>query len=629
MSSPSVSVLHSSSAAHAATTAYAANPSFTASAAASAPTVDADAFVYHVNIFILALAATIWLYWLPRALARFWRYSEWSTGHFLHHTRPQPLPAVVMSSRGAHLTTKELDSELSHHTFSHARHARRVTAKGAPIRVTYPPHVASTMSLLRPLTAPLSTRISPGFTIAQLLILLVYMSVLIYPLSMSTTGPFVDLDRTAWIAISQLPLIVLFGSKNNVLGMILGASYESLNFFHRFAARAFILCCNAHGLGNIFVWSQEGVFKTKAKIPALTHGLLALAAVNFIFIFSTSFFRKRFYRIFVASHITGFAILFPALWFHKPRMHPYIFIALGFFALDHVLRLVKTRMYNAIIRPLSDMNVTRIEVPQINAGWRAGQHVRIRVLSGALGLFGWTESHPFSIASVSGTEEGLVLMVKKSGDWTNKLFDFAKSGGYTEAGVGRNVNIVVEGPYGGPGHAMFNSYSAAVFVVGGSGISFALSTIQDLIDKDLRGQSRVKIIELIWTVQDPAMLLPLYPLFNSMIERSVFTRVRISVFYTRAPIGKFPFADSAFPTPNLSLSPGRPRLVTMLENSISRTVKLGAAGGKDEERITGMLVGVCGPTSLADGVAEAISQIEPLRRDQVGGVEVHEEVFGF
>jgi len=274
------------------------------------------------------------------------------------------------------------------------------------------------------------------------------------------------------------------------------------------------------------------------------------------------------------------------------------------------------------------MGTTRIEVPQINAGWRAGQHVRIRVLSTAMGITGWAESHPFTIASVSGGAEGLVLMVKKSGDWTSKLFDFAKSGGYMDAGVGRNVNIVLEGPYGGPGHAMFHSYSAAVFVVGGSGVSFALSAIQDLIAKDLRGQSRVKIIELIWTVQDPAALLPMYPLFNAMIEQSVFTRLRISVFYTRAPIGKFPFADNAFPTTNLSLSPGRPRLETMFENSISRAVKLGA-GGKDEERITGMLVAVCGPTGLADSVAQAIAHIEPLRRDQVGGVEVHEEVFGF
>ncbi|KAF7303754.1 Iron reductase [Mycena indigotica] len=606
------------------------SPSFTAAAITGAPHANALAFVYHIDIFLLALAATLVFYRSPRAFARLWRLSEWSNGHLLRYRQPRTPPSIVVSRgslrRNNHPTTKELDSELSH---SHVRHAHRVNSRGGSVQVAYPPHVASTMTLLRPLISPLSTRISPGFTFAQVLVLLVYMSVLIYPLSVATPGPFVDLDRTAWIATSQLPVVILFASKNNVLGMLLGESYESLNFLHRFAARAFVLCCNAHGLGYIFQWCQEGVFKTKIRIFAQTHGLLALTAVNMLFFFSTSFFRAKYYRLFVNTHLLGLATLLPGLWFHKTRLRPFIYVALGFYALDHALRLLKTRTHIATLRPLADMGVTRIEIPQITAGWRAGQHVRIRVLTGALGVFGWAESHPFTIASMSGAQEGLVLMAKKSGDWTTKLFDFAKSGGFTAAGVGRNVRVVVEGPYGGPGHAMFNSYSSAVFIVGGSGISFALSAIEELVDQDLRGQCRVKVIELIWTLQDPAALLPLYTHFNTLIERSVFTRIRISVFYTRAPIGKFPFAESAFPTTNLTLSPGRPRFLTMLENSIGRTVKLGAAGGKDEERLTGILVAVCGPTSLADSVVEAVGKLEPLRKDQVGGVEVHEEVFGF
>ncbi|KAJ7267459.1 hypothetical protein C8J57DRAFT_1436005 [Mycena rebaudengoi] len=590
--------------------------------------IDASGFVYHINIFILALAATVWLYRLPRALARFWRLSEWTSGHLIHRVaQPPPPPRVIITRSNS--TSKELGSDATHTTLSRVKSVRRVTAKGAPLLVSYPPHVATSLPLLRPLSAPLSTRIAPGFTFAQLLIILVYISVLIYPICVSTTGPFVDLNRAGWIAISQLPLVILFASKNNVLGMLLGAGYERLNFLHRFAGRVVVFGTNAHGIGFVFKWSQEGIFKSRLRSKDTIYGVLALTAVNFIFLFSTSFFRTKYYRIFLSTHITGFAIIFPALWFHKPELHPYIMVALGFYALDHFMRLVKTRLYNAIIRPLPDMGVTRIEVPELNGGWRAGQHVRLRVLSSAMGLTGWAESHPFTIASVSGSADGLVLMCKKTGDWTTALFDLAKSGGYTEAGVGRNVRIVLEGPYGGPGHAMFASYSAAVFVAGGSGISFALAAMQELIDKDLRGQARVKLIELVWTVQDPAALLPLYPLFNAMIERSVFARVRISVFYTRAPIGKFPFSDAAFPTTSLSLSPGRPRLASLLENSISRTVKLDSAVGKDEERITGMLVGVCGPVGLADAVAEAISQIEPIRRDQVGGVEVHEEVFGF
>jgi uncharacterized membrane protein YhaH (DUF805 family) len=108
---------------------------------------------------------------------------------------------------------------------------RRVDSRGATIRVSYPPHVATCTPLLRPLAAPLSTRISPGFSIAQLIVLLVYLSILIYPLSVATAGPFVDLDRTGWIAISQLPLIILFASKNNLLAMMLGEGYSGVIIF--------------------------------------------------------------------------------------------------------------------------------------------------------------------------------------------------------------------------------------------------------------------------------------------------------------------------------------------------------------------------------------------------------------
>ena len=59
---------------------------------------------------------------------------------------------------------------------------------------------------------------------------------------------------------------------------------------------------------------------------------------------------------------------------------------------------------------------------------------------------------------------------------------------------------------GGPGHAIFASYSAVVMIIGGSGITFALSTIQDLVQKGLHDESRVKVIELVWIVQSPGIL---------------------------------------------------------------------------------------------------------------------------
>lgn len=62
------------------------------------------------------------------------------------------------------------------------------------------------------------------------------------------------------------------------------------------------------------------------------------------------------------------------------------------------------------------LNMAYIEILTINAGLRAGQHVRLRVLSSSMGSFGQAESHrhPFTIASTS--HKGLVLLCKKSGD---------------------------------------------------------------------------------------------------------------------------------------------------------------------------------------------------------------------
>lgn len=55
---------------------------------------------------------------------------------------------------------------------------------------------------------------------------------------------------------------------------------------------------------------------------------------------------------------------------------------------------------------------------------------------------------------------------------------------------------------------MFASFSCALLVAGGSGITFALGIVQDLIQKDLEGKSRIKVIELVWAVQDPCTSQP-------------------------------------------------------------------------------------------------------------------------
>ena len=56
---------------------------------------------------------------------------------------------------------------------------------------------------------------------------------------------------------------------------------------------------------------------------------------------------------------------------------------------------------------------------------------------------------------------------------------------------------------GGVGNTVISSYSGAMFVVGGSGVTFALSAVQDLVRSG--NASDVTDIDLVWSIADPGL----------------------------------------------------------------------------------------------------------------------------
>ncbi|KAG6376754.1 hypothetical protein JVT61DRAFT_1775 [Boletus reticuloceps] len=657
--------------------------------------VNASNLVLHIDILIAALVTVFALSTLPRALARFSSATEWRHGHILRSIRlgsrrlrglrtnqisnprlqdPGPLnekhlsPQVASSSGHEYLPDGVL-SEESHTYFSHTNLLRHGSTRTLGSVSNLPPHVRAWSSVLPQMGGFLRYRLDAGFSVGQAFILGLYAAILVYAAFLSS-NPFEDPARMAFVAMSQIPIVIILGTKNNLVGMCVAmgyekvspnplmdnghfvlilmhpfAEFEQLNYLHRFSGLMLVVLSNIHGLGyseSIFVfgqvhsktdvfivyrWTFQGVFTAMMQIPANRMAFVALVALDTLCFFSFSFWRRKAYNIFFVTHVVCFITFLPAVYAHEQLTLHYILAAAAAYGLDRILRILKTRVFYARIRPIPDLAVTRIEIPALNAGWRAGQHVRISVLSSAMGLVGWAEVHPFTIASVTKTPEGLVLMCKNVGGWTNRLYEMAKVAGYgREAGdESRTVSVMLEGPYGGAGHSVFASFSAAMFVVGGSGITFALSAIQDLIQRDREDSSRVKLIELIWCIQDPCALNPLVPLFSSLIQQSTRTPLRISVHYTRA--ADTPPAKDSLP-PGLTLTAGRPRIAKVLDSVIARAVSYGS-GVKAYMNISGVVVGACGPVGIGDEVAEAVSAVDPGRRWAVGGIEIHEETFGW
>jgi len=187
--------------------------------------------LYRIDFVLLSIIGLFVVAKLPQVIALFITTSEWFEGHFLHYV---PYSPSAKRSYPPPSSKNDLTSNISHTLQSHhdlhshdILPTQRVTEKGSPITMRHPTHVSSCSEFLRPLLTPLRLRISPGFSLAQSLIFVIYFVCLAYA-TFKRSNIFTDQTRTAWVAISQLPFLFLLAQKNNILGSLLGYGYEKV-----------------------------------------------------------------------------------------------------------------------------------------------------------------------------------------------------------------------------------------------------------------------------------------------------------------------------------------------------------------------------------------------------------------
>lgn len=116
------------------------------------------------------------------------------------------------------------------------------------------------------------------------------------------------------------------------------------------------------------------------------------------------------------------------------------------------------------------------------------------------------ESHPFTIANAPDfhtpeggnlTSRGLLLYARAAGDSTRALNSEARSHS------GLRTNVIVDGPYGGIGAGMVDPADSqnVLLVAGGSGASFVIAVLEDLVSRSAMHKIRTEVAELIWVVK--------------------------------------------------------------------------------------------------------------------------------
>lgn len=107
--------------------------------------------------------------------------------------------------------------------------------------------------------------------------------------------------------------------------------------------------------------------------------MTAAAGLTFMVVTSIPVVRRRLYSVFMISHVIGLVGFLLGLGMHVPEAVPYVLAGAGLYGVELLCRILKTKMATAELRVLPGTDSILVSISSIKTGWRAGQHVILRV----------------------------------------------------------------------------------------------------------------------------------------------------------------------------------------------------------------------------------------------------------
>lgn len=304
--------------------------------------------------------------------------------------------------------------------------------------------------------------------------------------------------RAAWITATQTSLPFLLAVRVNPIGLLLGTSYERINWFHRWASRVFFASATVHGGFFTYEWLAASFFWTEVKtVKMVLPGIGAWFILAWTVVSTIPFFRRIKYELFVVQHIISVVLLLVFLVLHVPDHHLFsIWCAVGVFAYDVVTRSanpiwrnLRLRVSaNPSVRYAHDANVEAVDdeltvmtIRNVGFTWVPGQHVLIWSPT-----FRWETPHPFTIVNSPSAEaktQDVQLTMKTKTGLTRDLNDWARRTGLR--GDNGSMRVLVTGPFGTVPN--WKQYENIVLVAASTGGSFTTPILEDILTSQSPG----------------------------------------------------------------------------------------------------------------------------------------------
>ncbi|KAI0675049.1 ferric reductase NAD binding domain-containing protein [Trametes maxima] len=424
--------------------------------------------------------------------------------------------------------------------------------------------------------------------------------------------------RTGWISIAIMPFLIVFATKVNLIGMVTGVSHEKLQVYHRWTAWIMYITSLIHTFPFIVQNIRLGeMSKDWNTTPWYWTGVAALVPQTWLVFMSWGPIRNRYYETFKKLHFIASGIFIAALFIHcnfRLTSWDYFWATAALYGVSWLVRLGRT-LYNGLRSDASfealPENMVKITIPT-KLSWRPGQHFFIRFLD--LGIHA-ASSHPFTVATLpAGGAEAkdgrreIEVYARVHGGITRRLAALCDSGRL------RSSRVLLDGPYGGV-EGDLKAYDRVLLLAGGSGVTFVVPLLLDIVRGFAEGKAVCQKIHLVWAVRTSDALTWFEDVLSSAIKAAPQgLSVSISYYVTDLETVE---DDTSSKSEKSALSEGavtrfngRPALKDIVSSIC------------DEEGAVG--IATCGPDSFTLDVGNAVYDCElAILRDKARCSEVY------
>ncbi|KAE8356182.1 ferric reductase [Aspergillus coremiiformis] len=206
-------------------------------------------------------------------------------------------------------------------------------------------------------------------------------------------------NRAGILSFANIPLLVLYSSRNNILLCLTDWSHSTFLLLHRWVAISCVVEACLHSAIYLQIYDIQGKHPSESHLPYWYWGIVATLAIVIIIPGSMLQIRQRCYEIFLAWHVAFFLLSLAGCFLHIYYRYRFqwgyenwIYIALAVWGFERgirILRISRNGIRTAHVS-LVDDEYLKMEIP----GVAAQGHVYLYFPT--LTWRVW-ENHPFSV----------------------------------------------------------------------------------------------------------------------------------------------------------------------------------------------------------------------------------------